>query len=62
VPVIARLDPLLQARVDLTAEEFDALVAFVRDGLLDPDARPERLRWLVPAILPSGMPAMVFQF
>lgn len=61
-PVLERLDPLLQKGVELTPEEFDALVAFVRDGLLDPDARPERLRRLVPRKLPSGMDALVFQF
>ncbi len=61
-PVLERLDPLLQPGVELTPEEFDALVAFVRDGLLDPDARPERLRRLVPQKLPSGMDALVFQF
>ena len=60
-PVLARLDPLLHEPVALTDEEFDALVDFVRDGLLDPDARPERLRHLIPARLPSGQPGLVFQ-
>ncbi|HSJ32449.1 MAG TPA: hypothetical protein VK933_13495, partial [Longimicrobiales bacterium] len=62
VPVIARLDPLLRTGVQLTPEELDALVAFVRDALLDPDARPERLRALIPHTLPSGMAGMTFQF
>lgn len=61
-PLLDRLDPLHRAPVELTPEEFDALVAFVRDGLLDPDARPERLRRLVPRNLPSGQPGLVFQF
>ena len=44
------------------AGKFRQLVAFVRDGLLDPRARPERLRHLVPAALPSGRPVHQFQF
>jgi hypothetical protein len=34
-PVLERLDPLVTTRLELSREEFDALVAFVRDGLLD---------------------------
>ena len=60
-PVLARLDPLLRAPVSLDDEDFDALVDFVRDGLLDPAARPERLRRLIPERLPSGRRALVFQ-
>lgn len=61
-PVLARLDPLLASPVVLTDAEFDALVAFVGEGLLDPRARPERLRSRVPRSLPSGRPVMVFEF
>jgi cytochrome c peroxidase len=60
-PVLERLDPLLRAPVQLTPAEFDALVAFVRDGLLDPGARPQRLQRLVPGKLPSGRQGLVFQ-
>jgi cytochrome c peroxidase len=60
-PVLDRLDPLLRQRVELTGQEFDALVAFVRNGLLDPAARPERLRHLIPQRLPSGMSVPLFQ-
>jgi cytochrome c peroxidase len=60
-PVLARLDPLLRAPVSLDDADFDALVDFVRDGLLDPAARPERLRRLIPERLPSGRRALVFQ-
>jgi len=60
-PVLARLDPLLRQPVTLTDVEFEALVAFVRDGLLDPDARPQRLRRLIPEKLPSGLPNMIFE-
>jgi cytochrome c peroxidase len=61
LPVLERLDPLLRERVELTENEFAALVEFVRNGLLDPDARPERLRRLIPEKLPSGRANMIFQ-
>ncbi|HEX6861206.1 MAG TPA: hypothetical protein VF414_00225 [Thermoanaerobaculia bacterium] len=38
----------------LTAQEIEDLVAFVRDGLLDPRARPENLCGHIPSSLPSG--------
>jgi cytochrome c peroxidase len=60
-PVLDRLDPLLQRTIRLSAEEFDALVDFVRNGLLDPAARPERLRRLIPQHLPSGRANLIFQ-
>lgn len=53
---------LLREPVELSGEEVDALVDFVRDGLLDPDARPQRLRRFIPEKLPSGRPKLVFQF
>jgi len=60
-PVLARLDPLLQEPIHLSEREFDDLVAFVRDGLLDPQAKPENLCKLVPANVPSGFPVLKFQ-
>jgi cytochrome c peroxidase len=60
-PVLERLDPRLRSPVALSREDFDALVDFVRNGLLDPEARPERLRRLIPEKLPSGRPGLVFQ-
>lgn len=59
-PVLERLDPSLRKPVELTKDEFDALVDFVRNGLLDPDARPERLRRLIPEKLPSGRANLTF--
>jgi cytochrome c peroxidase len=59
-PVLDRLDPRLRVPVELTEEEFLALVAFVREGLLDPAASPRQLRRLIPEHLPSGRPKMVF--
>jgi cytochrome c peroxidase len=61
-PILANLDPLSRTRVALTNRQFRDLLAFVRDGLLDPRARPERLERLVPEKLPSGRPALRFEF
>jgi cytochrome c peroxidase len=61
-PVLARLDPVLAAPIALTESQFDQLLAFVRDGLLDPRATPNRLRHLVPQTVPSGRPVLVFEF
>jgi len=36
------------------------LVDFVRNGLLDPRAKPENLRKLVPKSVPSGV--LIFEF
>ena len=59
-PVLDRLDPRLRTAPSLTEAEIAALIAFVRDGLLDPAANPERLRHLIPEKLPSGRAGMVF--
>ncbi len=61
-PVLARLDPRLAQPIVLSDQEFRQLVAFVREGLLDRRARPERLRRLVPKSLPSGRPPLIFEF
>jgi cytochrome c peroxidase len=60
-PVLERLDPALRKPVKLTQVEFEALVDFLRNGLLDPNARPERLRRLIPKKLPSGQASLIFQ-
>jgi cytochrome c peroxidase len=59
-PVLARLDPSLRAPVVLTDDEFKSLVDFLRGGLLDPRARAEHLRRLIPKKLPSGRPGLQF--
>jgi cytochrome c peroxidase len=61
-PILSRLDALVAAPRNLSEEQLETLVAFVRDGLLDPRARPERLRRLVPETLPSGRDPLTFQF
>jgi cytochrome c peroxidase len=61
-PVLARVDPILATPIALTSARIDQLVAFVRDGLLDPRATPQRLRRLVPRSVPSGRPVLNFEF
>jgi cytochrome c peroxidase len=60
-PALAKLDPILQTPLNLTQGEFNALVAFVRDGLLDPRAKAENLCKLVPAHVPSGLEVLQFE-
>src|SRR5262247_3371906 len=60
-PVLARVDPILAAPINLTDEEFGQLVDFVRNGLLDQRAKPENLRKLIPKAVPSGFPVLSFE-
>lgn len=62
VPVLERVSARLRAPIQLSDREFEYLVEFVRVGLLDPDATPERMRALVPTRLPSGRPVHRFEF
>jgi cytochrome c peroxidase len=59
-PVRARLDPLLQTPIHLTGGEFQALVALVRDALLDERAATH-LCPLIPDSVPSGYPTMMVE-
>jgi cytochrome c peroxidase len=61
-PVLARLDPAVSTPLLLTDSQFDQLLAFVREGLLDPRAAPDRLRHLIPHMVPSGRPMLAFEF
>lgn len=61
-PILARLDPRLVTPIRLNDDEFNSLVAFVRDGLLDPRAKPEYLRSLIPREVPSGRTMLTFEF
>jgi cytochrome c peroxidase len=58
---LARVDPRIAHPPVLTDEEFAQLVEFLRDGLLDPRAAPERMRQLIPKFLPSGRPPLSFE-
>lgn len=60
-PVLERIDPRLANPIELTPEEFESLVAFVRDGLLDKRAQKQNLCKLPPASVPSGFPTMQFE-
>ena len=59
--VLRRLDPALSKLPALSDQEFSDLLAFLRDGLLDPRARPESLRRFIPASVPSQLPLQVFE-
>ncbi len=61
-PVLATVDPVVQKPIELTGFEFTQLVDFVRNGLLDRHAAPEHLQRLVPRRVPSGRPALTFEF
>jgi cytochrome c peroxidase len=59
--ILERLDPLLVRPIRLTESEVNDLVEFVRNGLLDPRATPERLRPIIPEDLPSGETVHFFE-
>ncbi len=60
-PVLARIDPLLSSPPYLDPDEFESLVAFVGEGLLDPRTQKQSLCQLVPQSVPSGLPNMQFE-
>jgi cytochrome c peroxidase len=60
-PLLDRLDPRIADPVVLSDEEFEDLLAFVRDGLLDSRANPGRLRQQIPQHVPSGRPVLTFR-
>jgi cytochrome c peroxidase len=60
-PMLPRLDPLLARPQRLSEDQLNSLVAFLRNGLLDPRASPERFRHLIPEKLPSDRAPLVFQ-
>lgn len=60
-PVLERLDSKLRTPMKLKRSEFNDLVAFVREGLLDTRAKKENLCDLVPETVPSGRPVLDFE-
>jgi cytochrome c peroxidase len=60
-PLIDRLDSRVANPTVLSEDEFEDLLSFVRDGLLDSRASPARLRHLIPQHVPSGRPVLIFQ-
>ncbi len=61
-PILSRLDSRLVNPQRLSDEQLDSIIAFLRNGLLDPRASPEKLRHLIPENLPSNRPPLIFQF
>ena len=59
---LQRLDSRLVTPTILSDEELTDLVAFVRNGLLDPSAESQRLRRLIPERLASGRTPLRFEF
>ena len=59
--MLIRLDEKLRTPTKLTHDEFAQLVAFLRTGLLDQRARPERLARLIPEQLPSALEPLEFE-
>ena len=59
--VLQRLDPALSKLPPLSNQEFSDLLVFLRDGLLDPRARPEFLRRFIPTSVPSQLSLQVFE-
>ena len=57
----ALIDPLVKKPTRLTDREFDDLVKFVRNGLLDERVKKANLCRLIPAAVPSGLSTMVFE-
>jgi cytochrome c peroxidase len=60
-PVLKNLAPQLKRMPKLSESEVLAFVAFLEHGLLDERAKPEKLRTLIPASVPSGFPLHVFE-
>ena len=60
-PLLDGLDSRVASPTVLSDEEFEDLLAFVRDGLLHPRASPARLRHQIPQHVPSGRPVLIFQ-
>jgi cytochrome c peroxidase len=61
-PMLTRVDPILVNPIQLTDDEFQQLVDFVRNGLLDRRATPEVLKKQIPKSVPSGFPVLQFHY
>lgn len=59
-PVLITLEPRLKEPIRLTDEEFQDLLAFIRDGLQDKRVRKNNLCALIPYSVPSGRPLLKF--
>jgi cytochrome c peroxidase len=59
--VLNRLDPLIKEPLQLRQQDFQDLVEFVRNGLLDSGALPASLCKMIPQHVPSGIPVIRFE-
>ena len=59
--VLSRLDPLIKEPIQLRQQDFQDLVEFVRNGLLDTRALPANLCKMIPKQVPSGIPVIRFE-
>jgi cytochrome c peroxidase len=55
------LDPLILQPIHLNQEQFNDLVSFIRNGLLDARVNANNLCALVPPAVPSGRPVLNFE-
>jgi len=61
LPVLKLVDPLLATPIHLSEPEFQDLLHFVRDSLLDGNANAREFCLLIPKAVPSGLPILRFQ-
>ena len=59
--MLDRLDSRIANPTVLLDKEFEDLLSFARDGLLDSRVRPARLRHLIPQQVPSGRAVLTFR-
>ena len=60
-PVLARVDPLLASPTDLSPDEVNQLVAFVRDALTDGRATTQNFCRMISEMALSGFPGTRFE-
>ena len=61
-PVLARVDNILAAPIDLTEDELRQLTIFVRDSLLDDRAKIENLVLEKPGSVPSNLKPFFYEY
>ncbi len=59
--VMATIDPALRNGIRLSEKEIDDLYNFVRNGLYDDNASPEKMKKLIPKRVPSGVKVAFFE-
>jgi cytochrome c peroxidase len=59
--VMATIDPVLRNGIRLSENEINDLYIFVRDGLYDDKASPDKMNALIPRRVPSGVKVAFFE-